>query len=79
MCGFIVTQNKHMAVTMLQRQEFRGPDGMDFWSDNTLTLGHALLDISGQIKNNHIRLKKDIYLYLMEKCMTRHNPMIQSF
>ena len=28
MCGFIVTQNKHMAVTMLQRQEFRGPDGM---------------------------------------------------
>ncbi len=58
MCGFIVTQNKHMAVTMLQRQEFRGPDGMDFWSDNTLTLGHALLDISGQNQKQPYKTKK---------------------
>jgi len=58
MCGFIVTQNKHMAVTMLQRQEFRGPDGMDFWSDNTLTLGHALLDISGQKQKQPYKTRK---------------------
>ena len=58
MCGFIVTQNKHMAVTMLQRQEFRGPDGMDFWSDDSLTIGHALLDISGQNQKQPYKTKK---------------------
>jgi asparagine synthetase B (glutamine-hydrolysing) len=47
MCGFVITQNKNMVVTMLERQGFRGPDLMHFWADEKVSMGHALLDISG--------------------------------
>ena len=48
MCGFVGTTRHHLAKPMLEKQEFRGPDGMWFWKNEHLALGHALLDINGE-------------------------------
>ncbi|MBF83297.1 MAG: hypothetical protein CL489_02350 [Acidobacteria bacterium] len=46
MCGFTGTTNHPLARLMIKKQEHRGPDALDFWSDETFSFGHALLDIS---------------------------------
>lgn len=47
MCGFVGTTRHSLIKTMLMRQAHRGPDAQSYWADNTISLGHALLDISG--------------------------------
>ncbi len=46
MCGFIGTTNHPLARLMLLKQEHRGPDATDYWSDSRFSFGHALLDIN---------------------------------
>ena len=58
MCGFVVTQNKNMVVTMLEKQRFRGPDSVGFWADAKIAMGHALLDISGEAQAQPLVTKK---------------------
>lgn len=58
MCGFVITQNKNMVVTMLERQGFRGPDLMHFWADEKVSMGHALLDISGERQKQPYKTRK---------------------
>ena len=48
MCGFVGTTNHHLVKLMIQKQEHRGPDALEFWSDEKLSFGHALLDINGE-------------------------------
>ena len=60
MCGFVVTQNKNMVVTMLEKQRFRGPDSVGFWADDKIAMGHALLDISGEAQAQPLVTKKEI-------------------
>jgi len=57
MCGFVGTTRHHLAKPMLEKQEFRGPDGMWFWKDEHIALGHALLNINGehQIQPFHMK------------------------
>ena len=47
-----------MVVTMLERQGFRGPDLMSFWADDKISMGHALLDISGEKQKQPYKTKK---------------------
>jgi asparagine synthase (glutamine-hydrolysing) len=62
MCGFVGTTNKHLCELMLKKQEHRGPDALSFWSDDRLSLGHALLDISGSKQTQPIRTKYGSYV-----------------
>lgn len=57
MCGFVGTTRHHLAKPMLEKQKFRGPDGMWFWKDEHIALGHALLNINGehQIQPFHMK------------------------
>ena len=69
MCGFVVTTDVNNTELMLSKQAFRGPDAQSFYKDKYIGMGHALLDINGESKYNHIKLKMEIILFLMEKCM----------
>ena len=48
MCGFVGTTNHALVRLMIQKQEHRGPDALEFWSDEKFSFGHALLDINGE-------------------------------
>ena len=48
MCGFVGTTNHNLVRLMIQKQEHRGPDALEFWSDEKFSFGHALLDINGE-------------------------------
>ena len=47
MCGFVGTTNHSIHKLMLQKQEHRGPDASTYWSNETFSFGHCLLDITG--------------------------------
>ena len=47
MCGFVGTTNHAVHKLMLSKQEHRGPDASTYWSDETFSFGHCLLDITG--------------------------------
>jgi len=55
MCGFVGTTHKEVAKLMLQKQEHRGPDASSYWSDNTFSLGHCLLDITGSNQTQPVK------------------------
>ena len=48
MCGFVVTTDIENCAKMMERQQFRGPDGMAMWKNDKIAMAHALLDISGK-------------------------------
>ena len=47
MCGFVGTTHHAVHKLMLSKQEHRGPDASTYWSDETFSFGHCLLDITG--------------------------------
>lgn len=62
MCGFVVTTDINNCQIMLEKQSFRGPDGMRVWKDKNIALGHALLDISGEKQFQPYKTKRGNYL-----------------
>ena len=55
MCGFVGTTHHPVAKLMLQKQEHRGPDASTYWKDETLSLGHCLLDITGSNQTQPVK------------------------
>ena len=62
MCGFVVTTDIENCAKMMERQQFRGPDGMAMWKNNNIAMAHALLDISGKKQIQPYKTKKGNYL-----------------
>ena len=58
MCGFVVTNSDKDIKEMLYRQKHRGPDAQHFWSDGNISMGHALLDISGETQLQPYKTKR---------------------
>ena len=58
MCGFVVTNSDKDIKEMLYRQKHRGPDAQQFWSDGNVSMGHALLDISGETQLQPYKTKR---------------------
>ena len=78
MCGFVVTTDIENCAKMMERQQFRGPDGMAMWKNDKIAMAHALLDISGKKQLQPYKTKKETILYSMEKCMIQTYKTIQS-
>ena len=62
MCGFVVTTDIENCGKMMERQQFRGPDGMAMWKNDKIAMAHALLDISGKKQLQPYKTKKGNYL-----------------
>ena len=62
MCGFVVTTDIENCAKMMERQQFRGPDGMAMWKNDKIAMAHALLDISGKKQLQPYKTKKGNYL-----------------
>lgn len=57
MCGIngITYQGYNKVKSMNKASQWRGPDAMDVWSDDHVTLGHTLLKISGNTLSESIQ------------------------
>ena len=55
MCGFVGTTHQPVVKLMLQKQEHRGPDASTYWEDDTFSLGHCLLDITGSNQTQPVK------------------------
>ena len=62
MCGFVVTTDVKNTELMLSKQAFRGPDAQSFHKDSRIGMGHALLDINGEMQIQPYKTKNNNYI-----------------
>ena len=62
MCGFVVTTDVNNTELMLSKQAFRGPDAQSFYKDSRIGMGHALLDINGEMQIQPYKTKNNNYI-----------------
>ena len=74
MCGFVVTNSDKDIKAMLYRQKHRGPDAQHFWSDGNISMGHALLDISGETQLQPYKTKRGNILVFNGEMYDTTNP-----
>ena len=66
MCGFAGTTNHPLIEMMIKKQEHRGPDALEYWSDENFAFAHVLLDINGERQvQPYITPKGNILLFFL--------------